>query len=338
MSKPAVHVFIAAWPEHKKQLQQIRETVFINEQKVPREIEWDGEDEGSQHFLAVNEQGEYLGCARLLPTGQIGRMAVLKQARSKGIGALLLQASVDAAIEGGFQRVHLHAQSYAEEFYRKGGFSRYGDEFMEAGIAHVSMEMMLPLAFHAPDLSEIDRSKTHATKLAPHQELHLQRAAETHVEPQKFSDTDSAVNALHKICAQTRRKLFVFHPTLEQDIFEAANVVHAISEFVRSGRECQVKILVLQSKLIIDRGHDLLDLARRLDQKMEIRVLPEKPSSATSAFVCADQQSYWMLPNWETPEGIVDLNNPVTTDKLMQTFDLAWGRSVHDPQFRRLSL
>ena len=338
MNKPSIHIFNAAWQDHKDQLQHIREVVFIKEQNVPREIEWDGEDEDSQHFLAVNEQGEYLGCARLLPEGQIGRMAVLKQARGTGIGAKLLEATVQAAITIGHQRVHLHAQSYAEDFYRKGGFSRYGGEFMEAGIAHISMEMMLPLQFNAPDLNKLNIAKARSTELAPHQKLHYQRALNSNADPEKFIDTQSAVSALHELCLKARRKLFIFHPTLEQDIFEAPQVIQSISDFVRSGRECQVQILVLDSKLIIDRGHDLLDLVRRLDQKMEIRILAEKPTAESSAFVCADQQAYWMLPNWGVAEGVVDLNNPVNTEKLMQTFQLAWGRSTRDPQFRRLSL
>ena len=71
-----IHVIRADWNDHRETLRRIREAVFIDEQEVPRELEWDGEDESSHHYLAVNELGDYIGCARLMSTGQIGRMAV----------------------------------------------------------------------------------------------------------------------------------------------------------------------------------------------------------------------------------------------------------------------
>ena len=82
MSSPTqIHVFVADWETHKETLQAIRKEVFIVEQNVPQEEEWDGLDEDSTHFLAVTEAGLYIGCARLLPSGQIGRMAVQRPAR-----------------------------------------------------------------------------------------------------------------------------------------------------------------------------------------------------------------------------------------------------------------
>lgn len=128
-----------SWEQHAEQLGQIREVVFVLEQHVPREIEWDGADTGCRHFLATDAQGKTIGCSRLMPDGQIGRMAVLREHRSKGIGALLLEAAVASARSVGMTQVYLHAQTHALEFYQKNGFAVTGEEFVEAGIPHVNM-------------------------------------------------------------------------------------------------------------------------------------------------------------------------------------------------------
>jgi predicted GNAT family N-acyltransferase len=144
------HVVPVEWSRHREQLRWLREQVFIIEQGVPRELEWDGEDEASSHFLACNEAGQPLGCARLLPTGQIGRMAVLKEQRGSGLGMRLLLEAIEHAKRLGFRRVSLHAQTHAAGFYLKAGFSPVGDEFMEAGIPHQAMELELTVLVEPP--------------------------------------------------------------------------------------------------------------------------------------------------------------------------------------------
>jgi len=93
-----VHAVRVEWSTHKEKLRAIRERVFIEEQRVPRDIEWDGLDEDASHFIALNEMGLALGTAQLLTnTGQIGRMAVLKEQRGRDIGRQLLKAAIDHA-------------------------------------------------------------------------------------------------------------------------------------------------------------------------------------------------------------------------------------------------
>lgn len=131
-----------AWTSHKERLTAIRNAVFVVEQKVPEHLELDGEDEAARHFLARSATGADIGCARLLPTGQIGRMAVLPGHRRGGVGALLLQAAIAEAQASAYPRCFLHAQTQVEAFYRRAGFLPQGDPFMDAGIAHI--EMALP--------------------------------------------------------------------------------------------------------------------------------------------------------------------------------------------------
>ena len=135
---PEAAVREVRWDECAATLRAIREEVFIREQNVPVDEEWDGRDEASRHFLAEVD-GRPTGTARLLASGQIGRMAVLRQARGLGIGRLLLDAAVAAAREGDYPEIFLEAQTHAVEFYRKAGFQTQGPIFMEAGIPHRRM-------------------------------------------------------------------------------------------------------------------------------------------------------------------------------------------------------
>ena len=94
---------------------------------------------GGVHAVAYDEAGQPLATGRLLPDGHIGRMAVRKAGRGKGVGGAVLQALIQAARERGDGEVILNAQTHAEGFYNAHGFAREGEEFMEAGIPHITM-------------------------------------------------------------------------------------------------------------------------------------------------------------------------------------------------------
>lgn len=146
MTHMPFRIFVAPWAQYASQLQMIRKEVFMQEQQVPADLEWDGLDDvpGTYHLLAVDDRGEPIGTARVLATGQIGRMAVRAPWRRKGVGAALLQAVLALAKQLGFTQVHLHAQTHAMGFYAHAGFQPYGEEFLDAGIPHVAMERRLP--------------------------------------------------------------------------------------------------------------------------------------------------------------------------------------------------
>lgn len=135
----------AAWSQDQAILSNLRKIVFIIEQNVPQEEEWDGLDDDSWHWLATDSDDKPIGTARLLPTGQIGRMAVLEEYRGLKVGRALLEAAVEKARRLGFAGVYLNAQSHALGFYEKSGFVPEGDEFMEAGIPHFRMQQLLTL-------------------------------------------------------------------------------------------------------------------------------------------------------------------------------------------------
>ena len=120
----------------------IREAVFIKEQNVPEVDEWDNDDEHALHLIASLD-GNAIGTARLTPKGTIGRMAVLKSFRNQGVGSAMLDRLIEVAKQSKFESVTLNAQRSAEGFYAKYGFTAQGDEFIDAGIPHIAMQLDL---------------------------------------------------------------------------------------------------------------------------------------------------------------------------------------------------
>jgi predicted GNAT family N-acyltransferase len=133
---------LMSWEKARENAAPIRFTVFVEEQRVPREIELDEHDATSIHVVAF-EDGKPVATGRLLPDGHIGRMAVLKDWRRRGVGALMLKALVDRARARGDTEVVLAAQVRAVPFYRAHGFVAEGDIYIEAGIPHQDMRRRL---------------------------------------------------------------------------------------------------------------------------------------------------------------------------------------------------
>lgn len=131
------------WARDSADLSAVRRAVFIDEQNVPESLEWDEHDATSAHLLARAGDGAPIGCARLLPDGHIGRMAVLPVWRGRGVGHALLAAALEMAQAHGHRAVRLSAQTHAAGFYASAGFVVEGAGYEEAGIPHLAMSKTL---------------------------------------------------------------------------------------------------------------------------------------------------------------------------------------------------
>ncbi len=139
-----VNIYIADWfnDRERVELRKIRERVFVKEQNVPIELEWDEFDEVAVHILASDDNDETVGVARMFAHNDkltIGRMAVLATKRNQGIGSALLAALLDEALNNYDYAIELSAQTHAIGFYEKLGFTVFGDEFQDARIPHYHM-------------------------------------------------------------------------------------------------------------------------------------------------------------------------------------------------------
>src|SRR5690606_31581268 len=130
------HVQLADYRADHDDLRLVRDPVFLEEQRVPPELESDALDPDCLHVLARDDAGRPIGTARLAPDGRIGRMAVLAGWRGRGVGAAMLQTLLDTARDRRHASVSLHAQLDAVGFYQRFGFAIEGEEFTEAGIRH----------------------------------------------------------------------------------------------------------------------------------------------------------------------------------------------------------
>lgn len=139
MNKINYTVQIVNWASTKQQIKPIREAVFIQEQHVPVELEWDGMDSESTHILSRLDDNTPVGTARILSNGHIGRMAVLSQYRNHGIGSTMLNTMLAYAKQQKMSDLFLFAQTKAVAFYEQHGFTSVGDVFMDAGIPHLKM-------------------------------------------------------------------------------------------------------------------------------------------------------------------------------------------------------
>jgi predicted GNAT family N-acyltransferase len=133
---------LMAWSEAREEASRIRFAVFVEEQRVPREIELDERDAQCVHALARLD-GRAVGTGRLLPDAHIGRMAVLKECRGSGVGSRILESLVAHALRRGDREVVLSAQVHAMPFYARHGFTALGDVYQEAGIPHRDMRRRL---------------------------------------------------------------------------------------------------------------------------------------------------------------------------------------------------
>ncbi|QDC43277.1 GNAT family N-acetyltransferase [Methylophilus medardicus] len=120
----------------------IRQSVFIDEQQVPVALEWDAADATATHLLACLD-GQSLACARVLPDGHIGRMAVLAAWRGRGVGEALLLQAIQVCRQLGVSHARLSAQTHAVGFYQQAGFEVCSPPYLDANILHVDMELKL---------------------------------------------------------------------------------------------------------------------------------------------------------------------------------------------------
>ncbi|MBX3656163.1 MAG: YbgC/FadM family acyl-CoA thioesterase [Ramlibacter sp.] len=142
-----VLVRTGAWSELGTDATRIRTDVFVTEQRIPEEMEWDEADATAVHAVAVNRLGQPLATGRLLQpgpgVGQIGRMAVHRVLRGAHLGRDILQALTAQAVKRGDRQLLLHAQRSAEGFYQRLGFRSRGEPFDEVGIPHIEMFTVL---------------------------------------------------------------------------------------------------------------------------------------------------------------------------------------------------
>ena len=300
-------------------LRAVRETVFILEQKVPEEEEWDALDPKSHHVLARDERGRPIGTGRLTPEHKIGRMAVLPEWRGKGVGDALLVALLDKARSLGWTEVKLNAQCSAEAFYARHGFTPYGERFMEAGIEHQAMRRDIePLA-------------------GP--ERYPARARAASVPSREFEGLSAASEATIALAGAARRGLWLFSRDLDPVLYSQPAVLEAFKRFAIAGRGGVVQVILLDPAAVQGQGHPLLGLAQRLTSVFQFRTPTDDVDlQYPSAFLANDADGYLFRQLGSRWEGDWSPANPARTRQLVEHFGRVWERSRPCTEFRALGI
>ena len=310
---PGWRVRRADWARDGPALRRIREQVFVGEQGVSAAEEWEGLDPRAVHLIAEDPDGNAIATARLLPSGQIGRMAVVRGWRGRGVGRALLRLALRIAREDGLPAPFLHAQTQALGFYERLGFAPQGEVFDEAGIAH--QRMTLPPGA-APGWT-------------------LGRDAGLH----QLRSEGLRAEAVAAMAAQAVRQLDLLSPDLEPAHYDQPAFLDAVRRLAvaRTGR-LPVRILLADADPARRRGHRLITLAQALTSSIRILAPPEEWASACDPCLLADEAGY-CLRHLSAPERMrVDFADPTRVRRCRRTFDTLWERAVPHPELQRLSL
>ena len=329
-----VEVRIADWDDDAETLRAIRGRVFVEEQGVPRDVEWDGRDEDAVHVLAEDHRGDAVGTARLLPSGQIGRMAVLPERRGFGIGRALLDAAVDAARDRGDAEVFLNAQAHALGFYEAAGFRAVGAEFMEAGIPHQRMELPVGISFDPPVDGPLEIVNADADR-TPYDRPALSDCPD---EVRMLDGETALADAIEELVAHARREILILSQDLDPRYFDRPELLDALSRFARRHGNTSVRVLVHDTRRMVRDGHGLLELARRLSSTFSIRVVHPDMQDREDTFVLADRTGMVGIPRSDTPSGFLNLNDSPLTRQYANLFRRLADRSVTDPNLRTMSI
>lgn len=298
-------------------LQSIRSQVFVHEQQVPESLEWDGLDAEAVHVLAESSEGTPIGTARLLPSGKIGRMAVLREHRGRGVGTRLLLSLMKIAGQHGDAPVSLNAQSAVVDFYRRLGLETEGAEFDEAGIAHRRMVLRNPRRLLEQDLA--------------HRRLGIDAG------PLALEDATLVAGAAALLAAQAHRELCLLSADINPRLYDQAAFLSALRELALGRKGQPVLRVLLQDALApVRRGHRLIELARTLSSAIELRILPEEATDAPNGMLLADDSGYCL--EHKNGGAAVDFRSPSRVRELRHGFDQHWERSAPHTELRRLHL
>lgn len=296
----------ADWNGDQDALMKVRSAVFIDEQGVPAELELDEHDALASHWLALDE-GQAIGTLRMLRDGHIGRVAVLAPWRQRGIGSLLMAAAVQAARERQLFEVYLYAQIEALKFYDRLGFRVTSEPFLDAGILHQTMRLQLAerrlLGSHGGDFA-----------------------------------VESLAATAQDMIGQCSRSLRILSNILEPAVFDTESMAAVVSALARRSRYSEVRMLVMESKPLVERGHRLLTLQRRLSPAVAIRRIDAERTDLKESFLIGDDCGLLVqsLRDGDTRWGNFN-NRPLAQDYIAQ-FDDIWQHAIDDPELRRLEI
>lgn len=302
-----------------KDLRSVREPVFVVEQQVPQEEEWDDLDPKCRHVIARDSEHKPIGTGRLTPEHKIGRMAVLREWRGKGVGEALLVALIDQARAQGLREVSLNSQVGALGFYEKFGFKPYGEQFEEAGIQHRAMKLELDPRVPSPRAAARPRGPS--------------------VGMEDFVGLEKSIDSIRTLVLQARRELVVYTRDLEPVVYAHPAVVDAFRTFGVAGRGAVARFIIQDPSVAQRTPHPLLALAQRLPSSFLFRSPQDaEEMQYPSVFVANDNDGYLFRLLGSRFEGDWSPALPGRNRQLLEQFGRSWERARACTELRSLAI
>jgi predicted GNAT family N-acyltransferase len=313
-----------SWQLAPASIREIRQQVFIEEQKVPPELERDETDEIADHYLAVLPDNTPVGVARLFSTleetGHIGRMAILSRYRGQGIGEALLRHLI-AESAGRFSELRLSAQEHAIPFYQRSGFHVCSNVYDDAGIPHFDMRCL------APEL--------------------VTEGLETRGQPMILGsdegswlfDTEARLLGLmDSVVGQAGQRIWLYDRLLEHDLYDRHRFRELISTLARRHRLSEVRLLIHDDKPLVQRRHTLVELMRRLPSRLELRLVNKDYPVEAQPFILADRAGVVCRHDFYKPEGFARFSDGGRAKLLSENFQRMWDVARPSLELRELPL
>lgn len=274
MSEKEYRIEFVSWLTHQEQLLQVRRAVFIEEQLISEADEIDGIDHEFHHVLcSAVDDDQPLGCARIAESGKIGRVAIIKAFRGKGLGIELMQFCIDAVLGWG-KTPYLDAQVEVIPFYERVGFLASGDVFLDANIPHRRMSFALP-SFAGPEVVEPEVSATYNASDATN--LIANAPIQTAVSGAKCEPF------YLRFLEQSSRDLLLKCPIQMASWIASESRLEALKQALLSGRVQQIFVLLDEKEPDLARISGIVQLARRLPSRIQLRCVNLQASAFTEA-------------------------------------------------------
>jgi predicted GNAT family N-acyltransferase len=307
-----MEVNTVSWDDAHSALRLIRQKVFVEEQSVPEDLEWDSDDKTAIHLLG-KEGNRPVACARILKGGKLGRLAVLKDYRQHGWGGRILRAAEQLLKDQQKNKITLNAQANSYHFYFKNGYRPSEEMFWDANIPHVRMQKIL----NRPNPA----SKTYL--LGEDEENH-------------YSDQPAASPVWFQVGAsQCRREIDIQISDLAHPLFNNAACIANLGAFIRQSRHTNVRVLINKEIPGLSE-HPLLQLQHRMSSRFKIRAVDMVNKKETYGNQILFDLSGYLKFDYQT--SFCNFGNRLSVSRHRVHFEQHWAASRQLIEGRRLSI
>ena len=307
MSDESITIEIAQWPQDSATIKDIRKKVFVIEQGVEPEIEWDGKDHTCTHVLARLD-GEPVGTGRIQPNGHIGRLAVLASQRGKSLGKSMLEQLIRVAEEQGHEHVFLNSQVQAVGFYEHFGFIVEGTVFMVAGIPHQRMEMKLSESKQEDDI----------------------------LAKSKLSGIEENYAAILELTYSARHTIEIFTPDLDRRLLSRQSLIQTLKGFIKVSSKSQLRIIVTDPSTAIRYDHLIIELSQEFPSYVQIKKTHREYQHLPYSYIIIDGKAVLYRPIADDYEAQLDIKDGREARRLQAEFNEIWSVSDIVPGIKRL--